>query len=155
MGEFDFSIDVDASEAFRTLELLEVKIEGTKDKLSVVTKEVEKQTVQSFKEVQGMMRASYMMVSGLSQVLGGDMARMFSSIYGVAVSAIGTYKAIATAMAASGVGAFQAAIMFSSLVTATIQMGSIMMGQTELSRRVHGINTALHGISGLIGVIGY
>ena len=149
------NLDVDTSEAERKIAALDSKIHDTEGSLVKATEEVEKQSVQSFKEVQGMMRASYMMVSGLSQVLGGDMAKIFSSIYGVAVSAIGTYKAIATAMAASGVGAFQAAIMFSSLVTATIQMGSIMMGQTELSRRVHGINTALHGISGLIGVIGY
>ena len=97
-----------------------------------------------------MMRASYMMISGMATVLGGDMGRFFSAIYGMGVATIGTYKAVAAAIAASGVGAVQASIMFASLISATVQLGAVMLGQNELSQRMHGLTMGLHGIQGMI-----
>ena len=110
-----------------------------------------KATKESFNEVMAMMSASYQIVSGFTQVIGGDLSQVFSSLYGIAVSAIGVYKAIAAAIAASGVGAVQAALMFSSLITALFRLDAIMTGQSELAQRVGGINTILHSISSFIG----
>ena len=142
-------IDVDITEGVRKVEALDNKIQDTKNNLKEAAEATELQTKKSFNEVLGMMRASYAMVSGLAQVVGGDLGQIFSSVYGIAVSAIGTYQAIAAAMAASGVGTFQAILMTSSLITAGISLIGIMTGQKELSQRVSGLNMALHGIGGL------
>ena len=72
-----------------------------------MAKTTEKQTKESFKAVVDMMKTSYMMVQGISQIIGGDMGQMIGAIYGVAVAGISTYQAIAAAMAASGLGPFK------------------------------------------------
>ena len=87
-----------------------------------------------------------MMLSGITQVMGGDMMSIFSAVYGAAVAGIATYQSIAAAMAASGVGAVQAVLMTSSLVAAMASLGAVMTGQNELSRRVGGINMGLQAI---------
>ena len=145
------TLDIDTTEGERKLDALNDKIEDTEDKLTDMAENVEEQTEKSFNEVMGMMRASYMIISGVSQAVGGNMSQIFSSIYGVAVSAIGTYQAIAAAMAASGVGAPQAIIMSISLATAIAGLVATMTKQTELGQRIRGLNMALHGISSLIG----
>ncbi len=118
--------------------------------------ETSKRAKEAFNEAMAAMRASYMMVSGIAQVMGTSMGAMFSSLYGTAVAAIGTYKAIAVAMAATGpAGWVQAGIMFTSLIAAGVSVVEIMSGQTELSRRISGINMALHGISSMIGSINF
>lgn len=117
--------------------------------------DVERATKDSFNEVMGMMRASYAMVSGITQAIGGKMSSIFSSMFSIGIAAIGTYQAVAAAIAASGVGLPQALLMTASLVTASAQLVSLMTGQDELSRRVAGLNTALHGIGSMIGVIGF
>ena len=156
MGEFDFSIDIDASQAFRILENLDNKVEDSKEKLINATKEVDRKTMESFQHVQSMMRASYMMVSGISQIIGGDMGRVFSAMYGMGVAMIGTFKSLAAAVAVSSpVGWIQAALMFTSLMSATIQLASISSGQTQLSQQMHGLTMSLHGIQGIIGGLNF
>ena len=137
---------IDTSE----LDAAEIQAETAVANQKKATIDVKKQADISFNEVMGMMRASYMMVSGIAQVMGGTLGQIFQSIYGVAVAAIGTYQAIAAAMAASGVGAFQAALMINSLLAAIVSLVGVSTGQEELSRRMSGLNMAIHGISGMI-----
>jgi len=112
--------------------------------------------MESFQHVQSMMRASYMMVSGISQIIGGDMGRVFSAMYGMGVAMIGTFKSLAAAVAVSSpVGWIQAALMFTSLMSATIQLASISSGQTQLSQQMHGLTMSLHGIQGIIGGLNF
>lgn len=102
------------------------------------------------------MRASYAMVSGLAQVMGGSMGQAFSAIFGMALGAIETTTAIAAALAASGpAGWVQAGLMFASLITAMIQLSAVQTGQDELASRISGLNSALHGIGSMIGVINF
>ena len=129
--------------------------EARNEKIAEMTDENEKRTKEAFESSMGAMRASYMMISGFAQAIGGSMGQIFSSMYSVAVSAIGTYKAIAAAMAASGVGTPQAILMTISLVTAISSLTSVMMGQKELSRRISALNMSLHGISQMIGVLNF
>lgn len=148
-------ITIDVEELLRALERVDGRIDDVQEKLEDAVVSVEEQTQKSFNEVMGMMRVSYLMISGVSRVLGGGMTQVFSSMYMVGMSAIATYKAIAVAMAASGpAGWAQAAIMSLSLITATTSLISILAGQRELSTKIRGINMGLHGISGLIGTIG-
>lgn len=137
------SLDWDASAAEETTTEVLEEAEKALEKV----REVKEEQETSFNEVLGMMRASYMMVTGLSQALGGSLPQIFSSIFSVAISTIATYKAIATAMMASGVGAVQAGIMFASLVVAIRSLVATMTQQPELAKRMSGLNTALHGIS--------
>lgn len=126
------------------------------DKQAELVEDVKEEAVRSFNEVMGFMRASYLMISGVSRILGGEMSQVFSYMYSVGVSAIGTYKAIAAAMAASGpAGWVQATLMMMSLTTATSSLISILAGQRELSTKIRGINMSLHGISALIGSVGF
>ena len=146
------NLDVDTTEAERKIDRLDAKIEDTGNKLVQMGDDVEKATVESFNEVKGMMQTSYMMVSGITQVVGGNMSQVFSSIFQIAISAIGTYQSIAAAAAASGPGGWiQAGIMMSSLGVAIFNLMTLSEGQKDLSRRLSGLNMSLHGISSLIG----
>ena len=98
----------------------------------------------------GAMRAGYMVISGMSQAMGGGMSQAFSAIYGIAMAGIGTYQAIAAAMAASGVGTLQAVMMTSSLITAIAQLGAVTMGQEDLAQQLGGLNMSIQGIGGLL-----
>jgi len=150
MGE-RIDITITAEEILRVLQYLNGEIEETEEKAEEAIETVEKQTEISFNQVMGFMRASYSIISGMSRVMGGGMTQVFSSIYMAAMSAIGTYKAIAAAIAATGpTGWVQAAIMTTSLITASLSLVSIMTGQRVLSTKIRGINMALHGISGII-----
>jgi len=153
MGEFDFSIDIDASGAFRILENLDNKIEDSKEKLTKATAEVEQETKRSAMSVRGMMRASYMMVSGFAQMMGGDMGRVFTSLYGVAISSIQLYSALTPAVGV--VNPIGAALMYASLMSSIFQLSSLARGQSDLAQQMHGLTMGLHGLNGLIGVIGY
>ena len=124
----------------------QAELERENEKITEATNENKKKTKEAFDAAMSAMRASYMMVSGITQVIGGDMGAIFSSFYGMAVAGITTYQSIAAAMAASGVGAVQAALMTSSLIAAMVSLGAVMTGQTELSRSVSGINMGLQGI---------
>ena len=148
-------LDVDTTEGDRRVDELRDKIEDTEQKLVQMGNSVEKETERSFNEVLGMMRASYAMVSGIAQATGGNMAAIFSSMYSVAVSVIGTYQAIAAAIALTPGGQLQAALMSMSLISAIASLVSTMTGQDELARRVAGLNSALHGIGSMIGVINF
>jgi len=149
------NLEVDTTEAERKIEALRDNVEATETKLVQMGNEVEKQTEQSFNEVLGMMRASYAMVSGIAQATGGNMAAIFSSMYSVAISVIGTYQSIAAAIALTPGGQLQAALMSMSLISAIASLVATMTGQEELARRVAGLNSALHGIGSMIGVINF
>ncbi len=150
MGE-RIEISINAEEVLRALQQIDDNIEATEEKAEQLTESVEEQTQKSFNNVMGFMRASYLLISGLSRVMGGGMTQVFSSMYMAAMSVIGTYKAIAAAIAASGpAGWVQAGIMITSLVTASLSLVSILSGQRALSTKIRGVNMALHGISGMI-----
>ena len=150
MGE-RIDISINAEEVLRALDQIDAKIEDTEEKAEEAVESVEEQTKKSFTQVMGYMRASYLIISGMSRIMGGGMSQIFSSIYMAAMSAIGTYKAIAAAIAATGpIGWVQAAIMTTSLVTASLSLVSIMMGQRDMSTKIRGLNMSLHGISALI-----
>ncbi len=150
MGE-RIDISINAEEVIRDLDKIDDKIDETEEKAASAIETVEVQTKRSFTQVMGYMRASYSIIAGISRIMGGGLSQVFSSIYMAAMSAIGTYKAIAAAIAATGpTGWVQAAIMTTSLVTASLNLTSIMLGQRALSTKIRGLNMTLHGISGLI-----
>lgn len=102
--------------------------------------------------VMSSMRTTYLMLTGLGRVMGGGMTMMFRTIYTVGMSAVGTYKALAAAAAASGPwGWAQAAIMYASTFAALGQLSAVMRGQTELTQTMRGYYMMLHGVSGLLG----
>ena len=151
MGEERIELTIDPEPLKRAIRDINDDIEETKENATEMVDDVKDKAEKSFNEVMGFMRTSYLLISGISRVLGQGMSQVFSSIYMTAISAIGTYKAIAAAMAASGVGTAQAIIMGISLTTATASLVSIMAGQRDLSVKIRGINMTLHGISSMIG----
>lgn len=132
------------------------ELEIKNEKIAVAIEENKKAAKESFNQVMGYMRGTYMMLQGVSQVMGVSIPQVFSGMVSVAISTIGTYKAIAAAIAATGpAGWIQATLMFSSLITAIISLNAAMTGQEDLSRMVGGLNTTLHGISALIGSVNF
>lgn len=149
---------------------IQVRIEGYLDDSDVTSKQViaearnkeisekldenEKRTRESFKQVVGVMRAGYMMVSGLAQVMGGSMGQIISSIYGTAVAGIATYTAIHTALLASpdptGRTQIQAGMALIGLGAALGSLLGVMTGQEELARGMNGLNMSLQGIGSMI-----
>ena len=141
---------VDTSDANRVIESLNDQIEGMEDNLIKIAKNVEKQTEASFKDVRSMMRASYAMVSGLTQVIGGPYAQIFANMFGIAMSAIGVWQGIAAAMEASGVGTAQGILMTASLLGSIMSLATGLTGQTELSKQISGLTLTLQGFGSLL-----
>ena len=144
-------LGVDTTEANRAINSLNEQIEGTEAKITDMVVRTDKQLKDAYDKSLGVMRASYMMVSGFAQVLGGSMGQIFSSIYGIAVAGIMTYQSIAAAMAAVPGGQVQAALMTMSLISAIVSLAGVITGQTELASQVSGLNIAIHGIASLLG----
>lgn len=125
------------------------------EQIAAAIKENKKKTKESFDDSMEAVRSYYMLLTGITQIMGGSTEQMISSLYGVAVSAIGTWQSIAAAMAVSPVpGAqFQAGLMMLSLTSALVSLGGILTGQEKLARRVNGITTGLQGIGGMLNKI--
>jgi len=132
-------------------------LERKNEEIKKATEENERRTKESFNLALGVMRSSYAIMTGMTQAMGGSMSQAFSAIYGIAVAGIQTGISIAAALAVSPVpGArLQAGLMIVSLMTAMSQLGAVSTGQAELAQQIGGLNSALHGISGMIGVMGY
>jgi len=139
------------------VKMQQVALEKKNEEIKKATEENEKRTKESFNLALGVMRSSYAIMTGMTQAMGGSMSQAFSAIYGIAIAGIQTGISIAAALAVSPVpGArLQAGLMIASLITAMTQLGAVTTGQAELAQQVGGLNSALQGIGGLIGVIGY
>jgi len=129
----------------------QAELEAKNEKIKDAIDENEKRTKEAFDKALGTMRASYMVVSGISQAMGGTMAQAFSAIYGVAVAGITTYQSIAAAMAAVPGGQLQAVLMTASLITAIVSLVGVLTGQEEFARQISGLNMAIQGIGSLLG----
>ena len=132
----------------------QAELKRENEKIAQAIEQNEKATKDAFNKSMAAMRAGYMVLSGMTQAMGGSMSQAFSAIYGIAMASIGTYQAIAAAMAASGVGTVQAILMTSSLITAIIQLGAVALGQEDFSRQIGGLNMALQGIGQSISAWG-
>lgn len=148
-------IEITIAEAKRLLDELNDYIERTEKRLTNMAQKTDKQAALSFKNTLKMMRASYTMISGVTHALGGSMEQTFSAMFGVAVSMISTYQAIASAMAASGVGTAQAILMTASLITAVSSLVASMTGEQEFARGVAGITSAMYGLESFISVFDF
>ena len=139
------------------VKMQQAALEKKNEEIKKATEENEKRTKESFNLALGVMRSSYAIMTGMTQAMGGSMSQAFSAIYGIAVAGIQTGISIAAALAVSPVpGArLQAGLMIVSLMTAMSQLGAVSTGQAELAQQIGGLNSALHGISGMIGVMGY
>ena len=133
----------------------QAELEQKNEEIKNAIDDNEKATKEAFEKAMSGMRAGYMIMSGMAQAMGGSMAQAFTSIYGVAMAGIGTYQAIAAAMAASGVGTVQAILMTSSLIAASVSLVSVLTGQEEFSRQISGLNMAIQGIGSMIGAINF
>jgi len=126
---------------------LEVRNENIKRAIE----ENEERTKEAYNYAISAMRGSYMIISGITQAIGGSMAQTFTAMYGVMVSGVQTASAIAAALAASGpAGWVQASLMTMSLASALVSLGAVVSGQTQLSRQFSGLNMAVQGIGGMI-----
>jgi len=135
----------------------QAELEKKNEEIKKATEENEKRTKEAFNNAMGAMRAGYMVISGMTQAMGGSMSQAFSAIYGIAMSGIQTYMSISAALAVSPIpGArIQAGLMIASLITAMVQLGAVSAGQKDLSQKIGGLNMEIQGIGSLIGVIGY
>lgn len=136
---------------FSEVEVKQAIAEARNERIGEMIDENEKRTKQAFDASIAAMRASYMMVSGIAQIMGGGMGVIFSSLYGIAVSTIQVFSAIAAAQFFVPGMQMQSIMMVASLVSAIISLRLVMAGQTELAGRVSGINMALQGFGSLIG----
>lgn len=132
----------------------QAELEEKNREIALAIEANEKNTKEAFDLAMSAMRASYMVVSGLSQAMGGGMSQAFSAMYGIAMAGIQTTMSIAAALAASGpAGWVQASMMMTSLITAIVQLGAVLTGQDDLSRAVGGLNMSIQGIGGMLNMI--
>ncbi len=136
---------------FSQVEVEQAIAEARNEKISEAIDENEKRSKEAFDLALGTMRASYAMVSGISQIIGGGMGAIFSSLYGLAISTIELFSAIAAAQFFVPGMQMQSVMMVASLVSAIVSLAGVMTGQQELSSRVNGITATLQGFQSLIG----
>lgn len=140
---------------FSEVEVQQSIVEARNERINQALEETDKRAKEAFEAALGAMRASYMMVSGFAQIIGGSMGQIFSSMYAIAVSSIQLFSAIAQAEFFVPGMQMQSVMMMASLLTAITSLASVMTGQTELASRVSGLNMSLHGISEMIGAINF
>ena len=128
-------------------------LEAKNERINRALEETEEKTKEAYDNAIGAMRASYMMISGVAQVMGGSMGQIFSSLYAVAVSTIQVFSAIAAAQFFVPGRQMESVLMVAALISAISSLGAVMIGQTRLSKAVSGINMSLHGISTMINII--
>lgn len=125
-------------------------LEETNKKIAAGIKENEKQSKAAYDKSVGAMRASYMMISGFSDVIGGNMMNIFSTVYGVGVASITMLTAIAEAQFFIPGMQLQSTMMVVSLLSALASLGGVITGQMALSNQLNGLNVTLSGFSGLL-----
>jgi len=140
---------------FSEVEVKQAIAEARNEKIAEMTDENEKRTKEAFDASIGAMRASYMMISGMAQVMGGGMGQIFSSLYSIAISTIQVFSAIAAAQFFVPGMQMQSILMVASLATAIVSLAGVMTGQTKLASQISGINMSLQGFSQLIGVMSF
>ena len=132
---------------------VEVKLaaaEARNEKITEMVDENEKRSLEAFQQSIGFMRASYQMIGGVAQVLGGGIGPVFSAIYGVGVASISLFMSIAQAQFFAPGQQLQSVMMMMSLVTALVSLGAVATGQKRLSQIVGGITQSLSGFGGMI-----
>lgn len=129
----------------------QAKLRAENEKINQALEETEKRSKNAFDNAIGAMRASYMMVSGVTQMIGGSMGQLFSSLYAVAVSSIQIFSAIAAAQFFVPGMQMQSILMMASLMTAITGLAGFLSGQQILAGQVSGLNMSLQGLSQLIG----
>ena len=138
------------------IRLQQAELERKNKEIARVTEENEMRIEQSFKQARTAMRAGYMMISGMTQVMGGSMSQAFTAMYGVITSGIQTYGAIATAAEALGMGTLnawmvaQAAVAIVSLITAGVGLAGIMVNMDKFTKTLNGITMILQGWGGMV-----
>lgn len=121
------------------------------EQIKAAIEENKTETKKAYGQAISTMRSSYMIMSGISQAIGGSMAQTFTAMYGIMVSGVQTAAAIAEALASSGpAGWTQAALMGMSLAAALVSLAGVATGQTKLATQFGGFNMAVQGIGGMI-----
>lgn len=133
----------------------QAELEAKNEKIAAAIDANEKATKEAYNKAMGAMRASYQIISGFTQILGGSMGAAFGAIYGVGYAAITMYQAIAAAQFFVPGMQMQSILMTMSLVSAMISLGGVIVGQMELANKVNGIQQMLVGINGLMGAFNW
>ena len=135
---------------FSELEVQQAIQEARNEKISEMVDENEVRTKEAYKESVGAMRASYQMMTGFAQIMGGSMGSIFSALYGVGYATINMMTAIAEAQFFIPGMQLQSIMMIMTLMSAFASLGAIVSGQTDLSQRIGGLTSALTGFGGMI-----
>ena len=125
-------------------------LEAKNQKIAGAIKQNEKDSKVAFEKTMSAMRASYQVIGGISQILGGSMGAAFGAIYGVGYAAITMYSAIAAAQFFVPGMQVQSALMVMSLITAAASLAGVIAGQTDLSSKVGALNQVISGIGGYL-----
>jgi len=136
--------------------MTQAALEVKNDQIKAAIEENQKRTKEAFTQAMAAMRSVYMVISGITQAMGGSMSQAFSAIYGIAMAGIQTGLAISAALAASGpAGWIQAGMMTASLITAMVQLGAVTVGQEELASQLGGLNMMVQGIGSLLNSMNF
>lgn len=145
--QLSIEVYLDDGVARITQAALEVKNEQIKNAIE----ENQKKTKETFAQAMAAMRAGYMVISGITQAMGGTMSQAFSAMYGIAMAGIQTGLSISAALAASGpAGWIQAAMMSASLIAAIVQLGAVAIGQEDFAQQISGLNMTIQGLGSLM-----
>jgi len=129
----------------------QAELEAKNEKIKDAIEENEKKTKEAFDNAIGAMRAGYMVISGITQAMGGSMSQAFTAIYGTLTAGIQTYIAFTAVELAKGpAGWLTAALMSASLTSAIISLAGVLTGQEEFASQILGLNMAIQGIGGLL-----
>jgi len=130
------------------IKIQQAEIEAKNEQISQDIDENEKKSREAWTKTMAAMRSGYMVISGITQLMGGSMSQAFTAMYGIAMSSIQLYMALTPAVGA--INPVQATMMMISLMSSVIQLGTIAEGQEEFSRALGGVTSMMQGIGGLL-----
>lgn len=122
---------------------------------AALIEENKKQQAASFHSIMANMRGAYLVMTGMSRVLGGGMTMMFRTMYTMGTSLIATYTTVAAALEGIPGAQIQATLALAGLAFASAQLTGVITKNQELTQNMRGIYMALHGISGMMGSMWY
>ena len=133
------------------LQLTTKEIEDRVISLGELIKQEEQRAMRVRSMVVGMMRGSYLIMTGMGRVMGGGMTMMFRTMYTIATQSIATIAAISAAQATQGpAGWAQSAMASIQLGFASAQLVGVLTQNDQLTQQMRGFNMLMHGLGSMI-----
>lgn len=127
MGDLDFSINIDATEALKGLQDVEIERKAVEERAKKTVEFVSTMTKKTYRRIGIMARSAWMATQGILEASGVSISGMFAALLQSAISSIAVLTPLFAATATAGdyvrasVGFFEIMMTLSAMITAQAQ----------------------------------